>query len=150
MEFVLALLALIGFTVLLLVLAVLGLGWLLNRSRRGSSSGAMAEELLQRLERLEARLERLEGLEGLGQTERLERLDQTEPAQLRELEARQRAETGVGSAGVRPPRLPPLASPTSSAPPPSPEPAPQGRSLATRLEQGIENWTGRLGAAAVV
>ncbi len=150
MEFVLALLALIGFTILLLVLAVLGLGWLLNRGRRGSAGGVMAAELLERLERLEARLERLEGLKGFDQTERLERLDQTEPALLRELESRQRAETGVGSAGVRPPRLPPLASPTPSAPPPPPGSSVQGRSLAKRLESGIENWTGRLGAAAVV
>ncbi|CAK6690550.1 hypothetical protein [Synechococcus sp. CBW1107] len=134
MEFLLALLALIGLTVLLLGLAVLGLGWLLNRSRQGSASGAIAQELLQRLDRLEARLERLE--------------------------ARQAPEAGVVSAGVRPPRVPsrpagqplrqkvmapapPLASPPPGAPP-------QNQAFAKRLEQSIENWTGRLGAAAMV
>lgn len=147
MEFVLALLALIWFSFLLLVLAVLGLGWLLNRGRRGSAGGVMAAELLELLERLEARLERLEGLD---KTERLERLDQTEQLQLLGLEARQRPETGAGSAGVGPPRLPPLALPKPSAPLPPSEPPAQGRSLARRLERGIENWTGRLGAAAVV
>ncbi|MCP9841712.1 hypothetical protein KBY93_13890 [Synechococcus sp. J7-Johnson] len=147
MEFVLAVLALIWFTFLLLVLAVLGLGWLLNRGRRGSAGGVMAPELLERLERLEARLERLEGL---GQTERLERLDQPERLQLLGLEPQQRPETGVGSAGVRPSRLPPLELPKPSVPPPPLEPPVLGRSLAKRLERGIENWTGRLGAAAVV
>lgn len=134
MEFLLALLALIGLTVLLLGLAVLGLGWLLNRSRQGSASGAIAQELLQRLDRLEARLERLE--------------------------ARQAPEAGIVSAGVRPPRVPsrpagqplrqkvmapapPLASPPAGAPP-------QNQAFAKRLEQSIENWTGRLGAAAMV
>ncbi len=130
MEFLLALLALTGLTLLLLVLllAVLGLGWLLNRSRRGNVSGAIAEELLQRLDRLEARLERLE--------------------------ARQAPGAGLVSASARPPRVPPPPAPSlASASPPAaapPGPPPRNPSFVKRLEQGIENWTGRLGAAAVV
>ncbi|CAK6696325.1 hypothetical protein I1E95_00755 [Synechococcus sp. CBW1107] len=131
MEFLLALLALTGLTLLLLVLllAVLGLGWLLKRSQRGTIGGAIAEELLQRLDRLEARLERLEGLE-----------------------VRQAPEGGLVSAGVRPPRVSPAPPPVSASPPaPAPSGAPsRNPSVVKRLEQGIENWTGRLGAAAVV
>lgn len=127
MEFLLVLLALTGLT--LLLLAVLGLGCLLKRSQRGAFGGAIAEELLQRLDRLEARLERLE-----------------------RLEVRQAPKAGVVSAGVRPPRVSPEAPPVSATPPaPAPSGAPsRNPSFVKRLEQGIENWTGRLGAAAVV
>ncbi|MBC1262118.1 hypothetical protein FQK07_12770 [Synechococcus sp. BSF8S] len=120
-EFVLTLLVLIGLTVLLPVVAVLGLGRLLSRSRRGSLRGAETDQLLQRLERLEARLDRLEGVE---------------------LPVVERPEATLGSVGLAPAPEP--------SPAPSPVPSRRGPSFVRRLEQGVENWTGRLGAAAVV
>ncbi len=139
MEFLFLLAALAWGALLLLALLVVGITLLLRR--RGAPArprAGLQADIPERLSRLERRFDRLERqlLSGFSQAE--EPLTPSTPP-------------ASAPATSSPPALePPALEPPAPAPLAPRQPARPGLSPWRRLERGIENWTGRLGAAAVV